>query len=53
MLEGTTKAKLFRQSDDEFTVRTANNVKEATMLAEVGFEPFDVIEGVHLYRKRK
>jgi len=47
------EGKLFSQIDDEFTVRAANDVKGATMLAEVGFEPFDVIEGVHLYRKRK
>ena len=45
--------KLFKPSDDELTVRAAHNVKEATELAEVGFELFDVVEGIHLYRKRK
>jgi len=45
--------KLFKQTSDQFTIRAAHNIKEATELAEVGFEPFDVIEGVHLYRKPK
>jgi hypothetical protein len=44
---------LFKDSDDQFTIRTANNGKEAQQLGEIGFEPFDVIDGIHLYRKRK
>lgn len=44
---------LFKDSDDQFTIKTAHNAKEAGQLGEVGFEPFDVIDGIHLYRKRK
>jgi integrase len=46
--------KLFKDlPDDSFTICVAHNQQEATKLGEVGFEPFDVIDGVHLYRKRK
>jgi len=40
-------------NDDEFHVKTAKTVEEACKLAEVGFEYFDAINGVHIYRKRK
>jgi hypothetical protein len=44
---------LFNISNDEFHVKTARTVDEACKLAEVGFEHFDTIDDVHLYRKRK
>jgi len=44
---------LFQVSNDEFHVKTAKTVEEACKLAEVGFEHFDTIDDVHLYRKRK
>jgi integrase len=44
---------LFRNSDDHFIIKTAHNVEEAEELGEIGFEPFDIIDGMHLYRKRK
>ncbi|MGB9854813.1 MAG: hypothetical protein ACPLRY_08455 [Candidatus Bathyarchaeales archaeon] len=40
-------------SNDEFYVKTARTVEEACKLAEVGFEYFDTIEGIHIYRRRK
>jgi integrase/transposase-like protein len=39
--------------DDCFIIRAARTVEEATTLGEVGFEPFVVMEGVQLFRKRK
>jgi integrase len=39
--------------DDSFIIRTAHTVEEAVKLGEVGFEPFVVMEGVQLFRKRK
>jgi integrase len=39
--------------DDNFTIRAANNLEEAIKLGEVGFEPFVVMDGVQLFRKRK
>jgi len=44
---------LFNIANDEFHVKTAKTVEEACKLAEVGFEHFDTIDNVHLYRKRK
>ena len=44
---------LFNIANDEFHVKTAKTVEEACKLAEVGFEHFDTINDVHLYRKRK
>ena len=44
---------LFNATNDEFHVKTAKTVEESCKLAEVGFEYFDTIEGVHVYRKRK
>jgi integrase len=40
-------------NDDEWTVKTATNVKEATELLEAGFEYVQDIDGIKLYRKRK
>ncbi len=42
---------LFNVSCDKFHVKTAKN--KACKLAEVGFECFDTVENVHIYRKRK
>lgn len=39
--------------DDSFTIRAAHNLEEAVQLGEVGFEPFLVMDGVQLLRKRK
>jgi integrase len=39
--------------DDKFIIRAVNSIEEATQLGEVGFEPFMVIQGVQLMRKRK
>jgi hypothetical protein len=44
---------LYRVSNDEFHVKTAKTAEEACKLAEIGFEYFDEIDGLHLYRKRK
>jgi len=44
---------LFNTTNDEFHVKTAKTVEESCKLTEVGFEYFDTIEGVHVYRKRK
>jgi len=38
---------------DEFIIKAVHTVEEAIKLGEVGFEPFDVVNGVRLYRKRK
>jgi integrase len=39
--------------DDSFIIRAAHDLEEAIKLGEVGFEPFVVMEGVQLFRKRK
>jgi integrase len=39
--------------DDSFIIRAAKTIEEATRLGEVGFEPYVVMEGVQLFRKRK
>jgi len=39
--------------DDKFIIRAVHSIEEATSLGEVGFEPFIVIQGVQLMRKRK
>jgi len=46
--------KLFQNiQEDNFIIRAVNTIEEATKLGEVGFEPFMVIQGVQLMRKRK
>ena len=45
--------KLFTDQEDQFTIKATHDAEEAAKLGEIGFEPFDVIEGLHLYRKRK
>ena len=44
---------LLNLNDDEWTVKTATNIKEATELLEAGFEYIQDIDGIKLYRKRK
>jgi hypothetical protein len=39
--------------EDEYTCKTANNIKEATQLIENGFEYITEINGLKLFRKRK
>jgi hypothetical protein len=39
--------------DDKFIIRAVASIEEATRLGEVGFEPFMVIQGLQLMRKRK
>jgi hypothetical protein len=39
--------------DDSFIIRVAHSLEEAIKLGEVGFEPFVVMEGVQVFRKRK
>jgi integrase len=44
---------LLNLNDDEWTVKTATNVKEATEILEAGFEYIQDIDGIRIYRKRK
>jgi integrase len=44
---------LLNLQEDEWTCKTATNVKEATELIEAGFEYIQEIDGIRLYRKRK
>jgi hypothetical protein len=39
--------------NDQFIIKTVTTKEEAIALGEVGFEPFMVIQGVQLMRKRK
>ena len=39
--------------NDQFIIKAVHSVEEAIKLGEIGFEPFDVVNGVRLYRKRK
>ena len=41
------------EEDEEYTVRTASNIKEATDLLEHGFTYVQEIDGIRIYRKRK
>jgi integrase len=45
--------KLFEQLSSEFIVRRAVSVKGMMVLAAAGFEKFDEINGIHLYKKPK
>jgi hypothetical protein len=40
-------------NDEEYTCKTASNVKEATDLIEHGFQYITEIDGIRLFRKRK
>ncbi|MEM0008159.1 MAG: tyrosine-type recombinase/integrase [Candidatus Bathyarchaeia archaeon] len=44
---------IFQKQSDEYHVKTASTIEEACKLAEAGFEYFDTINGIHIYRKRK
>ncbi len=44
---------LLNLNEDEWTCKTATNIKEATNLIENGFEYIQEIDGIRLYRKRK
>jgi len=44
---------LLSLQDDEWTCKTATNIKEATNLIENGFEYITEIDGTKLFRKRK
>ena len=39
--------------DEEYTCKTATNIKEATNLLENGFTYIQDIDGIKIYRKRK
>jgi integrase len=39
--------------DDKFIIRAISSLEEAVQLGEVGFEPFMVVNGIQLMRKRK
>ena len=45
--------KLFNDTEEQFTVKTAKTAQEAAKLIEVGLQYHDTIDGIHLYRKRK
>jgi integrase len=47
------KALFSNLPDDSFIIRAVKTVEEATKLGEVGFEPFVMMDGVQLFRKRK
>ena len=38
---------------DDYATAMATTVDEAKKLAEAGWEKWDIIDGVHIYRKRK
>jgi integrase len=44
---------LLNLNEDEWTCKTASNVKDATQLIEAGFEYITVTDGTMLFRKRK
>jgi len=44
---------IFRETNDEFTVRVADDLDEACKLLEVGFEYVTDMQGKKLFRKRK
>jgi len=44
---------IVHDNEEEYTVKTATNIKEATALLEAGFTYIQEIDGIKLYRKRK
>ncbi len=44
---------LLNLNDDEWTCKTATNIKEATKLVEAGFQYITEIDGMKLFKKRK
>jgi len=49
----TIEKAMFQNNADGFHVKTAKTVEEACKLEELGFEYFDTIDGIYIYRKRK
>jgi len=47
------EAAIFQTANDEFIVKAANTLEEATKLLEVGFEYVTDMDGFKLFRKRK
>ena len=47
------EAAIFQTANDEFIVKAANTLEEATRLLEVGFEYVTDMDGFKLFRKRK
>jgi len=43
----------FAESNEDYTVKVASTVEEATALIEVGFEYVTDMDGKKLFRKRK
>ena len=39
--------------DDEFDIATASTVEDVKKLAAAGFEKFDEIQGIHVFRRPK
>jgi hypothetical protein len=39
--------------DDDYEVATAANVDEIKQLAQAGFQKFDELNGIHVFRKPK
>lgn len=39
--------------DDEFDVAAATTIEEVKQLAAVGFDKFDELQGIHIYRRPK
>jgi site-specific recombinase XerC len=37
---------------EQYTIKAVSSKEEAVKLGELGFEPFDEIDGVKLYRRR-
>ena len=53
-IENTMKyTQLVSFKDDEFDVATATTIEEVKQLAAVGFEKFDELQGIHIYRRPK
>jgi hypothetical protein len=44
---------IFKDTNDEFTVKVAETLDEACKLLEVGFEYVTDMEGKKIFRKRK
>ena len=44
---------LLNLNDDEWTCKTATNIREATALIEAGFEYVTEMDSIKIFRKRK
>jgi site-specific recombinase XerC len=40
------------QEVEQYTIKAVTSKEEAIQLGELGYEPFDAVDGVKLYRKR-